>query len=93
MSLRRKFELLLYLFLLGGAFRFCWQNITEYLEGNTAYLDSDEHITLKDLPTLIICIKRPQTRGKWMEGKLTYGKTLSIEAKVNQLPRLRKEEY
>ena len=79
----KNFEVLLYLSLLGSAFIFCWQNITEYREGNTAYLDSDAHITLRDLPTLIICINRPQTHGKWMESKLTYGKTLSIEAIVN----------
>ena len=87
MKIQRKLQVLLYLSLLGCGFIFCWQNITEYFKGNTTYLDSNKHITLNDLPTLIVCIKQQQPPlGTWMANKLIYGKNFWMEAMVLQDP-------
>ena len=50
-------------------------------------MDSNEHITLNDLPTLIVCIKQQQPPlGTWMANKLIYGKNFWMEAMVLQDP-------
>ena len=77
-------EVLLYISLLVGALIFCWQNITEYLEGNTSFSDSLEAITLSDWPTLVICLPTGIIADYFgANGQYAlYGKSFFIDATV-----------
>ena len=59
------FRALYYLFLLALAFVFCWQNIWDYFDGKTGFTTEKVLISIKDLPTLAICLPRiPNTNRK-----------------------------
>ena len=49
---------LLYLGLLACALAFCWQNVLDYLEGNTYYVSTEKKLSLGDLPTVTFCQPR-----------------------------------
>ena len=77
-------EVLLYIGLLVGALIFCWQNITEYLEGDTSFSDSLEAISLSDWPTLVICLPTGIISDYFgANGQYAlYGKSFFIDATV-----------
>ena len=52
---------LLYLGLLACALAFCWQNVLDYLEGNTYYVSTEKKLSLGDLPTVTFCKPRFDT--------------------------------
>ena len=52
----RPFEMMLYLGLSIFASVFCWRNVVQYREGNKSYSVTQEHVTQKDWPTLVICL-------------------------------------
>ena len=54
-------DVLLYLGLLACALAFCWQNVLDYLEGNTYYVTTEKKLSLGDLPTVTFCKPRFST--------------------------------
>ena len=85
MIVHKKLKVLLHLSLLVGGWIFCWQNIAEYLKGNTNYLSEYKLLSLNDLPTIVICIEREFT-SNFKRKSYEYGRELWIKASVEQDP-------
>ena len=85
MKARKFLEQVLYFGLLAGGLIFCWNNIVDYLKGNTSYQVEQERITFNDLPTLVVCFEKEQPNDSaWTEGSYKYGYDLWIEARARQ---------
>ena len=74
-------KMLLYLGLLICALKFCNKSIKEYKKGSTSYSVSKQQISLKDLPTLIICWPVGEVYGKNVSKEI-YGEDFTIDVKV-----------
>ena len=60
---------------------FGWQTVVEFMQGKTHYLASTELATLRDLPTVVICLVMRDFKGGALR-PLIYGKSLKITATV-----------
>ena len=73
MELRSIFPAFLYLLLLSPAVIFINKTIQQYLNGATTYSETQEPLTLSDLPTIAICFD-------FGDKILTYGLNISFDA-------------
>ena len=69
MTVKQLFESVLYLGLLGGAILFVRKNILDYIQGQTDFSTTHEHLTLRDLPSLVICWKVGRVKGELQKVK------------------------
>ena len=77
---RNFFEVLIYIGLLIGGLLFSLRSVQDYLAGNTSYSLSKEDISLKDLPTLSICLEFYDNEQGW----LTYGADFNMTVKISE---------
>ena len=75
---RKILEFIFYVGLLVFALVFCWQTVQEYTKATTSYSVTQQHITLRDLPTITIC----WNVDKYRDLGGTYGKDFSIDVRV-----------
>ena len=73
-------EAILYLGLLIGGLVFVSKDIKDYLSGTTNYSISKEPLTLKDLPTLTVCLSV-----RHQHEKIIYGPDFSIDIRITHI--------
>ena len=78
MFLRQLFESLLYLVLLVGGLVFVQTSWQDYIAGKTDVSVSKEPLSLKDLPTLTMCLVFDKT--EW----LIYGQNYTIDVSISE---------
>ena len=83
-------EAVLYLGLLLGGLVFVSKDIEDYLSGSTNYSVTSEPLSLKDLPTLTVCLgRRPiylyDQNGNLLTqyDKIVYGQNFSIDIRIS----------
>ena len=81
MGTRKTLGVLVYLALLAIALILCWHEVKSYLDGNTDFSVSHEPLTMKDLPTLSICLHSAEQIFP-ADQKFIYGKNLLIYATI-----------
>ena len=80
MQVRKCFDLLLYLGLFACAIIFVKKSTEEFMEGNTAYSEKHEPLTMLDNPTLMFCYMYHVEMDAFKATDDIYGKHLEINA-------------
>ena len=85
MECNKLLPILLYLCLSGGSITFVWQTIKEYSNGATSYTETQETLSLDDIPTIVICLSFEDDYEFTFTKKLfplTYGRDVVIYATI-----------
>ena len=102
MELSHISSIALYLSSLVGSISFVWQTIIEFQNGATSYTETQEAVSLNDIPTIVICLSFEETSMNTFPEELsifpiTYGKEVVIHAtiyeKENQSVALLKDQH